>query len=470
LDLNRTKISNNNNNKKSKNIVVIGGVAAGTSAASKAKRVDPNANITILQDEPLVSYGACGMPYVIEGIIDSFDKLIERSADVFKKQYDIDVMVNTRAERIDRVKQEIHAINLKNNEYITLEYDSLVIATGARPVIPPIKGVNLDGVLFLRNYGDGERIRAKIAKKAQSIVIVGAGLIGLEMAEAFKKKEGIDDVTVIEMADHVLPNVLDSDLARIVEKHLQDNDVKLRMGEKLVEVIGNEKARGINTTKGSIDCDLVLIGTGVRPNSEIARDADIELGYANAIKVDQHMRTSINNIFAAGDCATATNYITGKDSYLPLGTTANKQGRIAGENAAGGNAIFRGIAGSAISKSFDLYFAKTGLSLEEALKEGFDPVEEKIESITRSGYYPDNKPIWIKIVIDRKSGGRILGSQIVGGEAVKGRIDIIALALLLNANIADLANYDACYVPPASPVWEPVNIAASQVIKYIKNY
>jgi NADPH-dependent 2,4-dienoyl-CoA reductase/sulfur reductase-like enzyme len=467
LDLNRTKISNNNN-KKNKNIVIIGGVAAGASAASKAKRVDPNANITILQDEPLVSYGACGIPYVIEGIIDNFEKLVERPADVFKKQYDIDVMVNIRAERIDRLKQEIHAINLKDNEHITLEYDSLVIATGARPVIPPIKGVDLDGVVFLRNYGDGKRIKAKIVENSQSTVIVGAGLIGLEMADAFKKN-GID-VTVVEMADHVLPNILDIDLAKIVENHLKDNGIKLRLGERLVEVIGNEKARGIDTTKGSIDCDLVLLGTGVRPNSEIARDAGIKLGYANAIKVDQHMRTTINNIFAAGDCATATNSITGKDSYVPLGTTANKQGRIAGENAAGGNAIFRGIAGSAISKSFDLYFGKTGLNLEEALKEGFDPVEEKVESITRSGYYPDNKPIWIKIVIDRKSGGRVLGSQIVGGEAVKGRIDIIALALLLNANISDLANYDASYVPPASPVWEPVNIAASQTIKLIKNY
>jgi NADPH-dependent 2,4-dienoyl-CoA reductase/sulfur reductase-like enzyme len=274
LDLNRTKISNNNN-KKNKNIIIIGGVAAGASAASKAKRVDPNVNITILQDEPLVSYGACGIPYVIEGIIDNFEKLVERPADVFKKQYDIDVMVNIRAERIDRLKQEIHAINLKDNEHITLEYDSLVIATGARPVIPPIKGVDLDGVVFLRNYGDGKRIKAKIVENSQSTVIVGAGLIGLEMADAFKKN-GID-VTVVEMADHVLPNILDIDLAKIVENHLKDNGIKLRLGERLVEVIGNEKARGIDTTKGSIDCDLVLLGTGVRPNSEIARDAGIKL-------------------------------------------------------------------------------------------------------------------------------------------------------------------------------------------------
>jgi NADPH-dependent 2,4-dienoyl-CoA reductase/sulfur reductase-like enzyme len=377
------------------------------------------------------------------------------------------VLVNTRAEKIDCKEQEIIATILGNDEQITLEYDALVVATGARPVIPPIKGIDLDGVVFLRNYGDGEKIKARIAD-VQSIVIVGAGLIGLEMSEAFKKS-GIDDVTIVEMADHVLPNILDKDLSKIVEEHLRDNRIKLRLGEKLIQVAGeNGKVRGIKTNKGSIEGDLILLGTGVRPNSELAKDAGIELGHANAIKVDEYMKTNVTNVYAAGDCATARSYVTGKDTYLPLGTTANRQGRIAGENAAGGNAIFTGIAGSAIAKSFNLYFGKTGLSLEEASKEGFDPTEETVKSITRSGYYPDNKPIWIKIVSDKTSGGRVLGSQMVGGEAVKGRIDLIALALLLKANAADLANYDACYVPPASPVWEPVNIAASQLIKLIK--
>ena len=193
-------------------MLLFGGIAAGTSAASKAKRVDPDCDVTILQDESLVSYGACGMPYVIEGIIDNFEKLIERSANTFKKQYDINVVVNTRAKKIDRIKQEILATNLRNNEQMTLEYDSLVVATGARPIIPPIKGVDMDGVVFLRNYGDGEKIKTRIAENVQSIVIVGAGLVGLEMSEAFKKN-GIDDVTVVEMANHVLPNILDSDLS-----------------------------------------------------------------------------------------------------------------------------------------------------------------------------------------------------------------------------------------------------------------
>jgi NADPH-dependent 2,4-dienoyl-CoA reductase/sulfur reductase-like enzyme len=215
-------IARKKGNKKKNKIVVIGGVAAGTSAASKAKRVDPDCDVTILQDESLVSYGACGMPYVIEGIIDNFEKLIERSANTFKKQYDIDVVVNTRAEKIDRMKQEILATNLETNEQMTLEYDSLVVASGARPIIPPIKGVDLDGVVFLRNYGDGEKIKARIANNVQSIVIVGAGLIGLEMPEAFKKND-IGDVTVVEMSDYILHNILDSDLSKIVAKHLRDN-------------------------------------------------------------------------------------------------------------------------------------------------------------------------------------------------------------------------------------------------------
>ncbi|MFY9796937.1 MAG: FAD-dependent oxidoreductase, partial [Candidatus Nitrosopolaris sp.] len=238
--------------------------------------------------------------------------------------------------------------------------------------------------------------------------------------------------------------------------------------ERVEEILGVDgQVNGIKTnTKRERNTDFIVLGTGVKPNSEIARDAGVELGSTNAIKVDEHMKTNIPDVFAAGDCATARNYITNKDMYLPLGTTANKQGRVAGENAAGGNAKFRGIAGTAITKVFDLFIGKTGLAKEDALRNGFDPVEEVIEDITRAGYYPGNKPIWIKIVADRKTG-RVLGSQIVGGEGVKERIDLIVLALLLRADIRDLASYDACYVPPASPVWEPVNIAASQTAKQL---
>jgi NADPH-dependent 2,4-dienoyl-CoA reductase/sulfur reductase-like enzyme len=456
--------------------VVIGGVAAGTSAASKAKRIDPEADVKIIQEESVVSYGACGIPYVIEGIINNFEELIERPPDIFKSKYGIDIIVNTRAYKIDRFRKQVYTTDLQNRNETIFDYDSLVVATGARAAVPNLKGVNQEGVFFIRNYSDGVRINdSRITKDAHSCIIAGAGLIGLEMVEAFKKRGSTDgrgadvtDVTLVEMADHILPTMLDKNMAKIVERELEANGVEIILGERVEEILGRDgQVKGIKTSgKREIDSDFIVLGTGVRPNSEIARDAGVELGYANAIKVDEYMRTNIPDIFAAGDCATARNYITDKDMYLPLGTTANKQGRVAGENAAGGNAKFRGIAGSAITKVFDLFIGKTGLTSEEGIRNGFDPVEEVIESITRAGYYPGNKPIWIKIVADGKSG-RVLGSQIVGGEGVKERIDLIALALLLKADIRDLASYDACYVPPVSRVWEPINIAASQTAKLV---
>ena len=458
---------------KKKRIVIIGGVAAGTSAASKAKRIDPNADVKIIQEESVVSYAACGIPYVIEGVINNFEELIERPPDVFKSKYDIDVIVNTRAHKIDSFRKQVHAIDLQSGKDTIFDYDFLVVATGARAVVPNIKGVNQKGVFFIRNYSDGVKINDSTrTRDVHSSIIAGAGLIGLEMVEAFKKRghtgRGDMDVTLVEMADHILPSLLDKNMAKIVERELEANGVKIILGERVEEILGRDgQIKGIRTSaKRDIDSDLIVLGTGVRPNSEIARDAGVELGYANAIKVDEYMRTNIPDIFAAGDCATARNYITNKDTYVPLGTTANKQGRVAGENVAGGNTRFRGIAGSAITKVFDLFIGKTGLTSEEGIRNGFDPVEEVIESITRAGYYPGNKPIWIKIVADRKSG-RVLGSQIVGGEGVKERIDLIALALLLKADVRDLASYDACYVPPASPVWEPINIAASQTAKLV---
>lgn len=367
----------------------------------------------------------------------------------------------------------MHATDLQSGKKTIFDYDFLVVATGARKVVPNIKGVNQKGVFFIRNYSDGVKINDSTrTRDVHSSIIAGAGPIGLEMVEAFKKRGQtgrVDiDVTVVELAGHILPSLLDKNMAKIVERELEAKGVKIMLGERVEEILGRDgQIKGIRTSaKRNIDSDFTVLGTGVRPNSEIARDAGVELGYANTIKEDEYVRTNIQDIFAAGDCATAINYITNKDTYIPLGTTANKQGRVAGENVAGGNTKFRGIAGGAITKVFDLFIGKTGLTSEEGIRNGFDPVEELIESITRAGYYPSNKPIWIKIVAIRKSG-RVLGSQIVGGEGVKERIDLIALALLLKADLRDLASFDACYVPPASSAWEPINIASSQTAKLV---
>ncbi|HET8858200.1 MAG TPA: FAD-dependent oxidoreductase [Nitrososphaeraceae archaeon] len=466
-------------NKKRK-ILIIGGVAAGTSAASKARRIDPSADIKIIQEEPLVSYGSCGIPYVIEGIINDFDELIARSVEEFRNKYHIEIIVNTLATRIDHSEKKVYAKGVQKKKELVFDYDSLVIATGARAVIPKIKELYYDkgnsmteGLFLLRNFEDGIYIRDYI-KNAKSIIIVGAGLIGIEMAESFKQR-GMS-VILIEIADHVLASIVDKDMAEIIEEELKSNGVNVRLKEKVEKILLESdhfgdgkyrtKVKGVRTNREEILADCVLFGVGVRPNSEIAKDAGIELGVHNAIKVDDYMRTSIIDIYAAGDCATARNYITNKDDYLPLGTTANKQGKIAGENAAGGNTKFEGIAGSAITKIFGLLVGKTGLSKEEALENGFEPLESKIEDITRAGYYPDNKKIWIKLVADKKNK-KILGAQIIGGEAVKGRIDLISFALLKQSTVEDLVNFDACYVPPASPVWEPINIAAIQMSKLL---
>lgn len=442
-------------------IIVIGGVAAGTSAASKARRVDPNAEITILQEESVVSYGACGIPYVLEGLVPKFDMLIARPPEVFKKEHDIGIFVNTKAQKIDIDKKCVFAFSSNQNKELTFQYDSLVIASGARAILPRVDGIDKKGVFLLRNYGDGKKIM-DYSMNSKSCIIAGAGLIGVEIADSFRKR-GFE-VIIVERRDHVLAKLIDADMAKFVQEELESHGVKVLLKEKLERITGDSKVSGVETSNRVIEGDLVVLGTGVTPNSELARDTGIKLGIANAIQVDSRMRTSVKDIFAAGDCATALNYVTGKDTYVPLGTTANKQGRIAGENAAGGDAIFHGIAGSAITKTFDLYVGRTGLSIEEALQEGYEPVSKTIEGTTRAAYYPGSKKLWVNLIMDKKSK-LLLGAQIVGGEGVKGRIDLIAIALLLKATINDLANYDACYVPPVSPVWEPLNIAASQVSK-----
>ena len=375
--LDNNNIKSNDRRTGKKKILIVGGVAAGTSAASKARRIDPNADIKIIQEEPVVSYGACGIPYIIEGVIDDFNELIVQSAEEFEKIYNIDIIENTRAVKIDVDNKQVYAETLSKNDrdnnhnndnssyksnsnaLMRFDYDSLVLATGARSVIPNIKGIIVNkelgdtstyrsstmvkGLLLLRNYGDGIYMRDWIKKEdSKSCVIVGAGLIGIEMVQAFRRR-GMD-VTIIEMADHILPSLLDKEMAEMVKQELEKNGINVILGEGLQEVVTSSSSPNsslstsssspevrylerIRTSKNKeISTDLLLLGTGVRPNSEIARAAGIEVGVANAIKVDEHMRTNVRDIFAAGDCATARNYIINEDVYLPLGTDS-KQAR-----------------------------------------------------------------------------------------------------------------------------------------------
>jgi len=342
-----------------------------------------------------------------------------------------------------------------------------VIATGARAVKPNIKGIDLNGIFTIRFLEDGIAIKNFIRENSpKKALIIGAGYIGMEMAEALVSL-GID-VTIVE----VMPNILgsmDDEINEVVEAELQKNGVKLLKSTSVVEFVGDGFVRKAILNNGSsLDVDLVIVGAGIKPNSEIARDAGIEIGRSGAIAVNQRMETNIPGVFAAGDCAEAFHLVLGRPVYIPLGTTANKQGKVAGENAVGGNAIFKGIVGTAVFKVFELEVARTGISEKQAKEEGIDYVSTVIEHGSRAHYYPGGSKIRVKLIAERKTG-RLLGAEMVGRDGVAKRIDVFATALHARMSIDEIAGLDLSYAPPFAPVWDPILIAANDIEKKLKS-
>lgn len=439
-------------------IIVIGGVAAGTKAAAKAHRVDPNNEIILYQDEAEVSYSACGMPYVISGVIADERKVIIRQPEDFAKD-GIRVFIRHRVLGIDTTKQQLTVRNLRDNTDVVVSYDRLIIATGARPIVPNVDGIALEGVLTLRNITDLARFKTLLSTaQPQKAVIIGAGYIGLELAETFHELN--IKTTIIEKAPRMLPK-FDPEMARLVHEHLLENQVELILGDGLVKLDGNNgRVTSVETESGkTVPADLVVIAIGVKPNVELAKEAGIELGRAGAIAVDSSMATNIPGVYAAGDCCETINRITGATTWMPLGDIANLQGRVAGENVAGGDAHFPGVFGTAIFKTFKLTVAMTGLSEQSALESGFDPISIVTEGSDRARYYPGKQGFSLKLIADRKNG-RLLGAQAIGLESVDKMIDIAATALLGKLTCFDLENADLAYSPPFSPVLSPIIVAA----------
>jgi len=439
-------------------IIVIGGVAAGTKAAAKAHRVDPNNEIILYQDESEVSYSACGMPYVISGVIADERKVIIRQPEDFARD-GIQVFIRHRVLGIDTGKQQLSVRNLQDNTDFTVSYDRLIIATGARPIVPNIEGITLEGVLTLRNISDLARFKALLPTlQPQKAVIIGAGYIGLELAETFHELN--IKTTIIEKAPRILPK-FDPEIAQLVHDHLLENQVEIILGDGLVKLNGNNgRVTSVETECGkTVPADFVVIAIGVKPNVELAKEADIELGNTGAIAVDSRMATNIPGVYAAGDCCETINRITGATTWMPLGDIANLQGRVAGENVAGGNAHFPGVFGTAIFKTFKLTVAMTGLSEQSALESGLDPISIVTEGSDRARYYPGRQGFSLKLIADRKDG-KLLGAQAVGLEGVDKMIDIAATALLGKLTCADLENADLAYSPPFSPVLSPIIVAA----------
>ena len=448
-------------------VVVIGGVAAGPKTASKIIRLDPEADVTILEKGEFLSYAGCGLPYYVSGVVKEQKELMSTPVGVvrdpvfFQKVKNVHVLNHTEAVEIDRARKRVRVRNKKKGEDAWLDYDKLVLATGARPVVPPIPGADLAYVFTLHGVEDAEGIKAVLAEgKARDVVIIGGGLIGVEVTESLVQKGC--RVTVVEMLPQIL-SLLDWEIAKLVEHHMESHGVKVLTETKVTRIEGDTRATGVETGRGRISADMVIMAVGVRPNVELARAAGLEIGATGAIKVDPHMQTSDPDIYAAGDCVEGIDLVTGKPCYVPLGSTANKQARVVAVNICGGEDTFPGVLGSSVCKVFDFCVARTGLRETAARKNGYEVETALVPAPDRAHYMPTAKPLMLKLVVDRKTR-RLLGAQAVGPGDGARRIDVAAMAIMGGFTVDQLAKADLVYAPPYSAAMDNI-ITASDVAR-----
>lgn len=443
-------------------IVIIGAVAAGTSAAAKARRNDDFAEIIIYEKDKDISYSGCGLPYYIGGDVEDINELTPRDVKFFKDKYDIDVRIQHEVISIDADKKTLVVKNSLTNETFEDFYDKLVLATGASPFIPRIEGIDKKHVFFLRNVENARNIKAFIEEyKPTKAVIAGTGFIGFEVLESLVNYSM--DVTIVEVADKITPN-LDNDMASFLENTLAKKGVKILKSTSINQILDKQI---ILSNKNILDADLVIMATGVRPNVALAKNIGVKLGVTGAIEVNNRMETNIKDIYAAGDCIETFNAITGKPVYRPLGTTANKTGRIAGDVLSGGSLTYRGNLSTGIFKLFDLSIGSTGLSENEALSEGYD-VEVVHNIKPNKPSYMNGQEMVIKAIADRSSK-RLLGVQIIGYEGVDKRIDVFATLLTYKATVDELFHLDLSYAPPFSTTKDPVHYTGMILENAISN-
>ncbi|MCJ7775397.1 MAG: FAD-dependent oxidoreductase [Desulfobulbaceae bacterium] len=446
------------------NIVIIGAVALGPKAACRFKRLEPDSHVTMLDQTNLIAYGGCGIPYLISGDVSDPDQLqstsfhMLRDEDFFKHAKDIDVMTNTRAVSIDRKKKSVLVQNVLNGNKKTLPYDKLVLATGSKPRRLSIPGDDLHGIFTVSDLNEATAIKQEIAGgKVEKAVIIGAGAIGLEMAEALADMWGIE-TAVVEILDQVLPGVISPNLARMVQHHMEENEISFCLKEKVERFEGENRVKAVITDKKTLNADLVIMAVGVAPNSVLAREAGLKVSSAGAIVVNEELQTSDPNIYAGGDCIELTNLITGKPGYWPLGSLANRQGRVIGTNLAGGQAKFEGAVGSFVIKLFETSVASAGLNIETAAKEGFDAVSAFVVQFDRAHFYPEKDLLYMELVVENGTG-RVLGIQGLGpkSQGVVARVSAVASILKYQPTTADISNLELPYSPPFSSAMDITN-------------
>jgi NADH oxidase (H2O2-forming) len=443
-------------------IIIIGAHAAGLDAASAARKTDRSAEITLITKEKKTAYSRCGLPFVLGGHIATFDDL-EVFPERFYKMMKLNLLTETTATKID-AKAKTVEIQDKTGNKETLSYDNLVITTGADPFVPPIKGRDKKGIFVVRTIEDGEKIN-KAIETAESAVIIGAGLIGLEVAVACLER-GLK-TTVVEFLPYVLPVLLDKAMADRVQKMLEEKGIKIIVGKGAEEILGTDKVSGVLVAGEEIPADVVVVATGVRANVELTKNAGVELGEKRAIKTNLRMETNIKGIYAAGDCVESINLVTRRPTMSQLGTTAVKQAKVAGTNAAGGYATFSGALGSWITRLFDTEIGGTGLTEFMAGRAGIETVSGTIMSKTRADYFPGALPIRIKLIAEKETA-KIIGAQIIGGEEVTQRINALSFAIQNEMTVKELAKAETCYAPPVCETWEPMVLAAEMVMRKLR--
>lgn len=444
-------------------VIVIGGVAAGPKAASRINRLCADAEVTIIEKGEFLSYAGCGLPYYISGMVEDSKELMStpvgtvRDSAFFKKVKNAKVLNHTEAVAIDRTGKTVTVKNRGGDEQVH-PYDKLVLATGAESSVPPIPGVELDNIYNLKDIHDADAIKATLAEhKAINAVIVGGGLIGVEVAEAFSEMGC--RITIVEFLPHIL-GMMDPEMAGLVEKHFEAKGVQVQTSTWVTAFKGNGRVEKVITDKGELPADIVIMAVGVRPATKLAQNAGLEIGPTRAIAVNPRMQTSDPDIYAVGDCAEKKNLITGKAAYVPLGSTANKEGRVAANTICGVGDSFPGILGSAICKVFDYAVSRTGLGEKEAREAGYDVVTCLAPAPDKPHFMDGAKPLFLKVIADRKTR-KLLGAQATGPGNADRRIDIAAMALTAGMTVDQLANADLVYAPPFSPAIDNIITAAN---------
>lgn len=438
-------------------LIVVGGVAAGMSAAAKARRTNKQLDIIVYEQSGFVSYGSCGFPYFIKGEIPQINDVIVRTPAQFAAQ-GITAHVKHQVLEIDSAAQTVVVRNLDTGHEFTDQWDRLILTTGGASARPALAGLQLPGIFTLRTVEDAVAIRQWIDEhRPERGVIVGGGYIGLELAEALAAHHM--HITLLEATGQVLPT-LDAEMAAHIQAELTAQGVDVRLDCAVEAFAGSERVREVLAGGQHIAADIVIVSVGVKPSVGLARAAGIALGPTGAVAVDDHQRTNITGIWAAGDVAEAQHLVMGRPAYVPLGSTANKQGKVAGANAAGGDERFGGIVGTSVVKVFDLHAAGTGLSELRARAEGYNAASVVATANSRAHYMPGHQPIHVKLVFEQDTH-KLLGGQIVGREGVSKRIDTLAAALHAGWTTEQLAELDLSYAPPFAPVWDPILVAAN---------